>query len=152
MCLRRSVINVFFHFVFSISLFSFTFIFPPESAQVVLLLNFYLRREAALQTSSSTCPHRPSPIQWSLSTERKLHKNFPSNYYQYKVLSSHTKSHSVIIVDWKKFFKFIANGFSSLLNFKHYLPEFVIKLVALTSWDAVAKHLVTLSFLLGFPG
>ena len=33
-----------------------------------------------------------------------------------------------------------------------HLPKLVVKLVALTPRDAVAQHLVTLSFLLGLPG
>ena len=35
---------------------------------------------------------------------------------------------------------------------KYYLPEFVVELVALTSWDAVSQNLVTISFLLWLPG
>ena len=35
---------------------------------------------------------------------------------------------------------------------KYYLPELVVKLVALTSGDAMSKNLVTISFLLWLPG
>ena len=69
-------------------------------------------------------------------------------------LSSHTRSHSVIIVDWKKKIVikiFSENSWQYLDHFSNYLP-LIVKPVALTSRDAVAQHLVTLSFLLWLPG
>ena len=80
--------------------------------------------------SSSICLRRQGPTQWSLLTE----KNFQSSFMIFR-----NKWNSCL-------------PFHKILYWSKYLPEVMIKLVALTAWNTVAQHLVTICLLPRLPG